>query len=197
MRFLLICLFGTMLLIYYPIKNQHTLSENFWVIGYDGGGHEIDLDQEMCMNAPKVKFLLFVYHDSIFTIEMEQGYKQRFCFLKCTNQSKDSLMSLLEPYQKTTLKKQLNAIKEHGIPHGCFTDGYHLFNLNDHMQFGLFDFTSYYYWRCHYPSKKIKLQPRQVPKVYEKIYHAFNSERWDYYMSNEYHYKGIRVHYSR
>lgn len=165
------------------------LSEDFLAIGYDGRDHEITLSDSMSFEAPKLKFILFLYHDSIFKVEIDSQNKQSYSLLKGSTQSRDTLLSLFNSYQKTTLQSQLKNIKEHGIKHGCYTDGYFLFDLHGKIQFGLFEFTKFYDWRTHFPIKEIRLNPRQFPKIYETIYHMFNSKWWDYYMSNEYHYK--------
>lgn len=172
------------------------LSENFWAIGYDGRGHEITLNDSMCFEVPTLKCIVFLYHDSIFKVEIDQKNKDHYSLLKTNTKAKDTLISIFDTYRKTTLNSQLKEIQEHGMKHGCFTDGYFLFSTTKKLQFGLFEFTKYYNWRSHYHSKEIILTPKQFPKIYQTIYHQFNSKWWDYYMSNEYHFKDLRVHYT-
>lgn len=171
------------------------LNEDFSAIGYDRRGHEIVLNDSLCFDVPKLKFILFLYHDSIFKVEIDTENKQHYSLLKENNRYKDTLTSIFDSYRKITLKGQLKDIQKHGMKDGCFHDGYFLFRTNEQIQFGLFDFMNYYNWRQHYSPKEIELKPNQFPQIYQTIYHTFNSKWLDYYMSNEYHYKDLRVHY--
>lgn len=178
-------------------NNPEPLNEDFYAIGYDRRGHEIIINDSLCFEVPILKFIVFLYHDSVFKVEIDHKKKQHFSLLKGTNQSKEALIPIFNSYRKTTLKSQLKHIQKHGIIHGCFSDGYFLFRTNEQLQFGLFDFMNYYDWKKHYPSNEIRLRPDQFPRIYQTIYHTFNSKWWDYYMSNEYHFKELRLHYFR
>lgn len=173
------------------------LNENFYAIGYDRRSHEIIINDSLTFEVPKLKFIVFFYHDTVFKVEIDDENKQHYSFLKGNTQSKEMLNEVFKSYQKTTLKGQLKHIQKHGMNLGCFSDGYFLFHKNDHTQFGLFDFMKYYDWRKHHSSKEIPLKPKRFPKIYQTVYHTFNSKWWDFYMSNEYHFKEMRLHYSR
>ena len=172
------------------------LSEDFQAIAYDGRDHEISINDTLVFEVPKLKGIVFLYHDSIFKVEIDHKNKQHFSLIKANNKSLDSLISLFKSYQKTNLVTQLKEIKEHGIAHGCYKDGYFLFSKQENLQFGLFEFEKYYNWRLRYDPVEIPLKPEQFPKIYQTIYHTFNSKWKDYYLSNEYHYKELRIHYS-
>lgn len=168
------------------------LSEDFQAIAYEGRGHEISINDSLVFEVPKLKSILFLYHDSIFKIEIDYENRQNFSLLKANNKSMDSLISLFTSYQKTNLREQLDDIKGHG----CFKDGYFLFSKQENLQFGLFEFQKYYDWLLQYHPVEVQLKTTQFPKIYQTIYHTFNSKWKDYYFSNKYHYKEHRIHYS-
>lgn len=171
------------------------LSEDFWAIAHDSRGHEISLNDSMFFIVPKIQCIVFLYHDSVFKVEIDrETNKEHYSLLKSGNKAaKDTLLSTFDSYRKTTLKEQLQEFRENGLGYGCFSDGYFLFNTSNKLQFGLFDFMDYYDWMKHSRSKEIPLTPKQFPKIYQNIYHTFNSKWRDYYLSNEYHYNNIRV----
>lgn len=172
------------------------LSEDYQAIAYDGRDHEISINDTLVFEVPKLKGIVFLYHDSIFKVEIDYKNKQHFSLIKANNKSLDSLISLFKFYQKTILGAQLKEIKEHGIAHGCYKDGYFLFSKQENLQFGLFEFQKYYDWLLRYPPVETSLKANQFPKIYQTIYHTFNSKWKDYYLSNEYHYEELRIHYS-
>ena len=186
-----------LIFLFFACKEDETrLNEDFCAIAYDGMNYEIKLNDSLCFEVPKLKFILFLYHDSIFKVEIDRENKEHYSLLKGSTKSQDTLNSLFNAYQKTTLKGQLKDIKENGIKHGCFTNGYFLIGRSDQTQFGLFDFTKYYEWRTYSNSKEIELQSKHFPKIYHTIYHTLNSKFWDY-MSDEYHLKVLRTHYTK
>lgn len=178
-------------------NNPEPLNEDFYTIGYDRKGHEIKLNDSLFFEVPKLKFIVFLYHDSIFKVEIDHENKQHYSLLTGNDRTKIALDSTFKSYRKTTLNSQLKDLRKHKTRYGCFSDGYFLFRTNEQLQFGLFDFMNYYDWKKHYSSIEISLKPNQFPKIYQTIYHTFNSKWWDYYMSNEYHFKELRLHYFR
>jgi hypothetical protein len=178
-------------------KNEpKPLSEDFFAIAYDGRDHEITVNDSFALEVPKLKTIVFFYHDSIFKVELDHN-TEHYSLVKTTLSTRKTLISLFNSYQKTTLKAQLKEIKEHGLKHGCYTDGYFLFGENNQLQFGLFEFNKYYKWQLRFCPNEIPLNGKQFPKIYLQIYHTFNSKWKDYYFSDEYHFKDLRVHYSR
>jgi hypothetical protein len=175
---------------------QKPLSEDFWAIGYDGRRSQITINNDFVFEAPKLKCIIFLYHDSLFMVKNDQDDNPQISLLINNKREKDSLKSLFESYQKTSLHGQLKEIEAHGMPLGCFTDGYFLFRKHDQIQFGLFNFMRYYEWMLQYHPKEIPLSLEKLPRIYPVIYHTFNSKWWDYYMSDTYHFKDLRIHYS-
>lgn len=175
-------------------EETSTLNENFCAIGYDRRGHEIKLNDSLFFEVPKLKFIVFLYHDSIFKVEIDHENKQHYSLLKGNDRTKRALASTFKSYKKTTLKDQLKDLQKGETKYGCFSDGYFLFRTNEHIQFGLFDFMNYYEWKGRHSSKEIALKPNQFPKIYQTIYHTFNSKWLDYYLSNEYNDKEHRTY---
>ena len=174
------------------------LSEDFWAIGFDRRGHEIIINDSMCFEVPKLKCIVFLYHDSVFKVEIDrETNKEHYSLLTAENKAIDTLMATFDSYRKTNLKDQLQEFRENGLGYGCFSDGYFLFNTTNKIQFGLFDFMNYYDWTKHCRSKEMALTPKQFPKIYQTIFHTFNSKWRDYYLSNEYHYKELWFHHSK
>ncbi|WP_341903431.1 hypothetical protein [Fluviicola taffensis] len=169
------------------------LNEDFNAICFISNGDEIEVGNEVFMNLPKIHYILFIYHDTVFQSVIKNG-ESIYSYLKLRNHGKDSLQAILKQYDKTSLKKQLKSMKVHndnGI--NCAPAGYFLSGSNKKLNFGIFRYNDYSYWSRKYSYKEIKLESNQFPKIYQTIYHTLNSKQWDYFMSDDYYYKEIRT----
>lgn len=170
------------------------LSEDFHAICFVSNGDEIELGNGVFMNTPKIHFIQFVYHDTVFRVHIENK-KSTYSYLKFRNKGKDSLLSLLKQYDKTSLNQQLKSITEMNCDASCAPEGYFLFKKNEILKFGLFLYADYSKWSKRYSCKEVTLKSSQFPKIYQTIFHTFNSKQWDYFMSDDYHYKDVRTHH--
>lgn len=171
------------------------LSEDFQAICFVSNGDEIELGNGLYMNSPTIHYILFLYHDTIFQVQIKNK-KNSWSYLTPRNKGKDSLISLLKKYNKTSLKEQLHLIQktDYTVNSSCVPEGYFLCKKHETLNFGLFNYRDYDYWSRHYYWKETKLHSYQFPKIYSTIYHTFNSKQWDYLMSDEYYYKYVRTY---
>ena len=169
------------------------LNEDFHAICFVSNGGEIDLGSGVFMNRPQIHFIQFVYHDTVFQVHIK-NQKSTYSWLKFRNKGKDSLLSVLEQYDKTSLKQQLKSMQETNVDASCAPEGDFLFKKDEKFNFGLFLYNDYSNWLKGYRYKEVKLKNTQFPKVYQNIYHTFNSKQWDYLMSDDYHYKDVRTY---
>ncbi|WP_343636811.1 hypothetical protein [Fluviicola sp.] len=174
-------------------KSENTpLNEDFRAICFVSNGDEIELGNGIYMNPPVIHYVLFLYHDTIFQVQIRDK-KSTCSYLKCRRNGKDSLESLFKEYDETSLNEQLKVMKKNGYLGTCSPDGYFLTRKNEILNFGLFIYMDYNQWSKHYYWKEIKLDPGQFPKIYPTIYHTLNSKQWDYFMSDDYYYKSVRT----
>lgn len=169
------------------------LNEDFNAICFVSNGDEIEIEDGVFINPPKIHYTLFIYHDTIFQSVIKNG-ENIYSYLKLRKHGKDSLQAILKQYDKTTLKKQLKSMKlpnDNGI--NCTPEGYFLSGSNENLNFRIFQYNDYSYWSRKYSYKEIKLESSQFPKIYSTIYHTLNSKQWDYYMSDDYFYKDVRT----
>lgn len=169
------------------------LSEDFQAICFVSNGDEIALGNGVYMNRPVIHYVLFLYHDTVFQVQISDKQPAYF-YLKCRRNGKDSLESLFEKYDKFSLNEQLKVMEKNGYEGTCAPNGYFLTRKSETLNFGLFTYMDYYEWSRHYHWKEIKLNPGQFPKIYPTIYHTLNSKQWDYFMSDAYYYKDVRTH---
>jgi hypothetical protein len=165
------------------------LSEDFQAICFVSNGDEISLGNGVYMNSPTIHYVLFLYHDSLFQMEMEQK-KERYCLLKCSSKTKDSLTALLKSYEQISLKDQLKK----GLRRSCGPTSYFLKESPRKKNFVHFDYMDYVDWRMHNRIKEIDLEKNSFPRIYSTIYHTLNSKKWDYLMSDDYYYKEVRTY---
>ncbi|MGV3610071.1 MAG: hypothetical protein ACO1N0_03915 [Fluviicola sp.] len=191
-----VLLFLSILLFASCKEESNQLSEDFWAIAHDSKGHKITLNDSTYFEVPKLQYIVFLYHDSVFKVEIDrETSKEHYSLLTANDKVIDTLMASFDSYRKTNLKDQLQKFEENRLGYGCFSDGYFLFNTSHKIQFGLFDFMNYYSWRKYGRLKEMSLKPKQFPKIYQTVYHTFHSKWMDHYMSDEYHYKEQRTHY--
>lgn len=173
-------------------SEQKPLDENFNTICFINDTYEIEVGNGAYMNIPKIQYVLFIYHDTIFQVSIENE-KSTYSFMKLRNKGKDSLQSIFKEYDKTYLKKQLKSMKENNYHGTCAPNGYFLSRNDEKLNFGIFFYRDYSNWIRRYSHKEIQLKPAQFPQIYQTIYHTLNSKQWDYVMSDEYYYKDIRT----
>jgi hypothetical protein len=186
----------TLILVFISCNSEletNMVDEDFQAIGFVSKGNEISLGNGRFMHSFKFQLILFVYHDTIFQVEINND-KPTYYYLKCSQETKGSLIAELDRYNQTSLKEQLIDIKKNNLLSSCAPDGYFLFNKNEKMNFGLFAYESLYQWFIK-SKRQIKLTDREFPKIYESIFHTLNSKGWDYFMSDDYHYKELRFYY--
>ncbi len=171
------------------------LSEDFQAICFVSNGDEIGLGNEVYMNSPTIHYVLFLYHDTIFQVQIKDK-KNSWSYLTPRNKGKDSLIFLFRKYDNTTLKEQLHLLKKrkYTVNSSCGPEGYFLCKKHEKLNFGLFNYRDYSYWSRYYYWKETKLHSYQFPKIYSTIYHTFNSKQWDYLMSDDYYYKDVRTY---
>lgn len=165
------------------------LSEDFQAICFVSNGDEISLGNGVYMNSPTIHYILFLYHDSLFQVEIEQQ-KEHYYQLECNSKTKDSLISLLKSYQNISLKDQL----KQGLRRSCGPTSYFLIESPKKRNFVHFDYMDYVDWRRHHRIKEMRMEKSLFPKIYSTIYHTFNSKQWDYLMSDDYYYKDVRTY---
>jgi hypothetical protein len=167
-------------------------NEDFNAFGFISRKDELKLTKDYYMETYRFHMILFTYHDSIFQFELKNN-QPLFYYLKVGQKATNDLMSKLEPYRKTTLKEQLKSTSEVNVSSSCGPEGYFLFSQN--LTFGIFDYSVYLdLHRSLRVGKKIPLKPHQFPKIFQTIYHTMNSNHWEYYMSDEYVYRNIRIY---
>lgn len=169
------------------------LNEDFHAICFVSNGDEMELGNGIFMNRPEIHFIQFVYHDTVFRVHIENK-KSTYSYLKFRNKGKDSLLSLLKQYDKTSLNQQLKSITETNCNASCAPKGYFLFKKNEKLNFGLFLYADYDNWVIKNRYHETTLKNSQFPKIYQTIYHTFNSKQWDYLMSDDYRYKDVRTY---
>ncbi len=114
------------------------LSEDFQAICFVSNGDEISLGNGVYMNSPTIHYVLFLYHDTIFQVQIKDK-KNSWSYLTPRNKGKDSLISLLRKYNKTSLKEQLHLIQktDYTVSSSCGPKGYFLCKKNEKLNFGL------------------------------------------------------------
>ncbi|MDH4473324.1 MAG: hypothetical protein QE487_12015 [Fluviicola sp.] len=186
----------TLILVFVSCNSEREtkmINEDFQAIGFVGKGNEISVGNGLFMHSFKFQLILFVYHDTIFQIEINND-KPTYSYLKCSKETKGTLITALDRYNQTSLKEQLIDIKKNNLLGSCAPDGYFLFKKNAKLNFGLFAYESINDW-IRKDKRQIKLTDREFPKIYESIFHTLNSKGWDYFMSDDYHYKKLRFYY--
>lgn len=168
-------------------------SEDFQAICFVSNGTEIALGNGIYMNPPVIHYMLFLYHDTIFQVQIRDK-KSTYSYLKYRRHGKESLQLLFKTYDQTSLHEQLKSMKKNGYHGTCAPDGYFLSKNNGTLNFGLFIYRDYEDWSRHHFWKQIDLPSAQFPAIYPTIYHTLNSKQWDYFMSNAYYYKDVRTH---
>lgn len=171
------------------------LSEDFQAICFVSNGDEISLGNGVYMNSPTIHYVLFLYHDTIFQVQIKDK-KNSWSYLTPRNNGLDSLISLFKKYDNTTLKEQLHLIqkRDYTVNSSCGPKGYFLCKKDEKLNFGLFNYRDYNYWSRYYSWKETKLHSYQFPKIYSTIYHTLNSKKWDYLMSDDYYYKEVWIY---
>ncbi|MGV3610070.1 MAG: hypothetical protein ACO1N0_03910 [Fluviicola sp.] len=192
MRSLFIVLVSVIALVSCKGENK-PLSEDFNAICFVSLGNEIELGNDLYMHSPKIHYILFTYHDTVFQAAIKDE-KTTYSYLKFRNKGKDSLQSIFKEYNKTTLAEQLKSLKKNEILISCAPEGYFLSGNMDQTNFGIFYYNDYGNWLRRYSHKEIKLKSDQFPNIYNTIYHTMNSKQWDYVMSNDYYYKDVRAY---
>lgn len=194
MKFIFTTLLMISIFFFFGCKEEEKkLNEDYQAICFVSNGDEIALGNGTYMNPPIIHYVLFLYHDTIFQVQI-QNEKSTYSYLKYRNKGKDSLQSLFKKYNQTSLYEQLKSMKKNNYQGTCAPNGYFLSKSNQKLNFGLFLYRDYYDWSRKYSWKQISLTSAQFPKIYSTIYHTLNSKQWDYFMSNEYYYKDVRTH---
>lgn len=164
-------------------KNTH--SEDYEAIAITNQGNKIKIDQNQFIVAQKIRYILFIYHDTIFQAEINRkSSKLIFSFLSTKTKLKDSFNRVFSHYSNKSLNKQLQSIKKSNRE-TCAPHSYILIKKKNQSNFCLFNYGEYYeiIKNAHY--KEIKLPKNKIPAIYFTIYHTLNSNIWDYFMSNE------------
>ncbi|AEA44853.1 hypothetical protein [Fluviicola taffensis] len=174
-------------------QNSKPLNEDFSAVCFLDSGDKVEVGSGVFMNPPKIHSILFVYHDSVFQVQIKNK-KSSYFYLKCRKTPKDSLLSLFSIYGKTTLKEQLKNKEETNCSSSCAPECYFLFKNSKKINFGIFYYHDYSEWTRRFGQNEVKLNPNQFPSIYQTIYHTLNSKHWDYFMSNDYYYKAIRTY---
>lgn len=176
-------------------EDEKRLNENYKAICFVSNGDETEVGNGVYMNPPTIHYVLFIYHDTIFQVQI-RNKKSTYSYLKYRNKGKDSLQSTFNAFDKTSLKEQLQLMKKIQMTKssGCGPEGYFLSQKNYKLNFGIFPYGEYNDWHGRYIYKEVPLTINQFPKIYSSIYHTLNSKQWDYFMSNDYYYKEVRTY---
>lgn len=188
-------IFGSLLLFFYISScqnNSSKLKEDYQALGFISNGEEVQISKDLFLNAKKFHYFLFLYHDTIFQVVNHKEIT--YYYFEPNKKMIDSLKSALKPYTKITLHEELISMKKNGYRGSCGPEGYFLFEKNEKMNFGVFDHRNYNDWRKQFKNKPKEIKKNKFPKIFQSMYHKFNSKHWDYFMSTEYHYKDVRCY---
>lgn len=180
-------------LFFFSCSNKTEQTEDYKAVCIVGKGIEIELGDSLFMTAHHINAILFLYHDTVFEVCFEKKQPE-FYFFKCTEQDKKEFNQRFKPYEQTNLKEQLTDSTETGFIGNCLGKSYFLTNKSDQLNFGVVPMI-YHELIRRTKIKTLKLSEVKFPKIYRSIYDSFNSNIWEYVMSEDYYYKQIRSYY--
>lgn len=179
-------------LLVFSCTQDKNVNEDYQASCIVGNGKEIELGDSLFMRCPQINAILFLYHDTVFEASLEKK-NPNFYYFKCTEQDKKELKRLFKKYDDTNLTQQLTDSTETGFIGNCEGESYFLSQQSDQLNFGVIPMF-YHEWIRRNGIRPLKISETKFPKMYQSIFNTFNSNIWEYVMSEDYYYKDVRTY---
>lgn len=184
--------YGLLLLILslFNCTNNKVHKTKIEAIGFVFNGERVKLYENHFMNTQKITVVFTRINESIYETAIKDG---KFIFYKL-KLDKKSLTYFLEGFSENSTKNLDIQIKQKRSSNAVcgLIDGYFINeNKNKFCLLGsskLADLIT-----INFKNKRIEIKNNKTTKRLEDIYYKINSLSKDYFFSNKYHYKEVRV----
>lgn len=153
----------------------------------------MDLNDSLRLNIPYFHAILFTYHDSIFCAEKNDSGIYSYSYLNMKREAFDQFYNMHKSYDGVRLSVQSKKTSGKGSYRGCGPIGYCMTMTNTSSHFSHFSYGDFLNWSERSHNIPVELTKEQFPKIYQWIEPAIEGEMLNYYFSDMYQYKNIRI----
>lgn len=150
------------------------------------------LSEDLNFDCQKLCGIIFLYHDTIFKMEIAN---HKYFYYNTPKKVNLEVQKMIKHPTGLTIKKQVEDIKK--TPPSCNRgSGYLYIKENNKSKFLLCPY-SFFTDMNKLMKKEIPINKAKLPQIFNSLYCEINSKHWDYFMSEDYAYKDFRINHVR